>query len=193
MSIRDLFDGSCRGMDRPPRQWYGSARRRLDDTHQSVPDQASLVLGRIRVQPRTPNVVEMQLVRASGPQTRRHDGRVFPSVERINCADPGNPTMKATLAKPPSKPTPARDKGAVGGRHQFLVGPSMCSITCPCGYEGDFLEFRETPVGGELPRDHYQCPKCRRAWAVETGSSRIGWSGMVLPGKTRLVEIPSRL
>ena len=113
--------------------------------------------------------------------------------ERINCDDPGNQTMKATLTKPASKPTPLRNKGAVRGRHQCLVGPSMCSITCPCGYEGDFLEFRETPVGGELPRDHYQCPTCRRAWAIVTGPSRIGWSGMVLPGKTRLVEIPSHL
>ena len=89
-------------------------------------------------------------------------------------------------------PAPS-NKGAGGGRMRRLVGPSMCSLTCKCGHEADYLEFRETPIGGELPRDHYQCPKCRRAWAVVRDPATVGWSGMVIPGETRIIEIPAKL
>lgn len=71
----------------------------------------------------------------------------------------------------------------------MIICDSMVSIVCACGHEDDFLAFREAPVTGELPRGHYQCPKCRRAWKVETGPPTIGWSGMVLPGKTQVVAL----
>lgn len=71
------------------------------------------------------------------------------------------------------------------------LGDSWVTVCCPCGHQADLEQFRCTPIAGELPRDHYQCPACRRAWKVETGPPRIGWSGMVLPGKTRTVEIPT--
>ncbi|WP_193214968.1 hypothetical protein [Luteolibacter marinus] len=71
--------------------------------------------------------------------------------------------------------------------------PCGCRINCRCGHSADFMEFRTAPVTGELPRNHYQCPACRRAWKIVTGPPAIGWSGMALPGKTSTVEIPAYL
>ena len=73
------------------------------------------------------------------------------------------------------------------------LGPSMMNVICRCGHEADFMEFRSTPVGGELPRGHMQCPSCNRAWTVKTGKPSIGWSGMVLPGKTEIVDLSPTL
>jgi hypothetical protein len=68
------------------------------------------------------------------------------------------------------------------------------NITCKCGHEADFDEFRRTPVTGELPAGEYQCPKCRRAWTLRMVTPcTVGWSGMILPGKSAVVEIPARL
>lgn len=68
------------------------------------------------------------------------------------------------------------------------------NIRCKCGHEADYEDFQSTPVSGELPRGEFQCPACRRAWTVKTITPpKIGWSGMVLPGKTAVVEIPARL
>lgn len=64
----------------------------------------------------------------------------------------------------------------------------MMTIICQCGHEADYDEFRKTPLAGELPRDHFQCPACRRAWKLVTvGKPTIGWSGMVIPAKRRVV------
>lgn len=37
-------------------------------------------------------------------------------------------------------------------------------IQCRCGHLADFDEFTRTPIRGELPKGHYQCPECGRAW-----------------------------
>jgi len=74
-----------------------------------------------------------------------------------------------------------------------ITGPSMMSIHCKCGHEADFLEFKSTPITGDLPAGTYQCPACRTAWTTRPGPPRIGWSGMVLPGKTETHELPSVL
>lgn len=65
-----------------------------------------------------------------------------------------------------------------------MIAESYVTLHCRCGHEADIDEFCRTPVGGELPRGHYQCPQCRRAWSVRRGPPRVGWSGMVLPGET---------
>jgi hypothetical protein len=73
------------------------------------------------------------------------------------------------------------------------LGPSMVNITCACGHEADFMEFRTSPVAGELPRHTYQCPKCKKAWKVQCGKPWKGWSGMILPGKTEVIRTTTSL
>jgi len=74
-----------------------------------------------------------------------------------------------------------------------MITESYLTITCKCGHEADFMEFRTTPITGDLPKDHYQCPTCRRAWKIEMTPARIGWSGMPLPGGTQIIGIPATL
>lgn len=72
--------------------------------------------------------------------------------------------------------------------------PCMASVICTCGHEGDFDSFTTAPVTGDLPRNHYQCPACRRAWTIrQTTPPRVGWSGMILPGTTIVEQVPSFL
>ena len=71
----------------------------------------------------------------------------------------------------------------------LALGPSMMNVKCRCGHEADYMEFRATPISGELPSGHMQCPTCRRAWTVQRGKPRVGWSGMILPGESQIVEL----
>ena len=76
----------------------------------------------------------------------------------------------------------------------MTITDSMVAITCPCGYAADYNDFTRSPVTGDLPRNHYQCPKCRRAWTIrQTTPPRVGWSGMILPGTTIVEQVPSFL
>jgi len=62
------------------------------------------------------------------------------------------------------------------------LGESYCNLICKCGHEADYDEFCRTPIRGELPKGHHQCPRCHRAWTLVTkGKATLGWSGMVLP------------
>lgn len=73
-------------------------------------------------------------------------------------------------------------------------GPTFCNIICRCGHEADYLEFRSTPISGELPPDQYQCPACGKAWRiVRAGPPQIGWSGMVLPAPQKQEAASPRL
>ena len=74
------------------------------------------------------------------------------------------------------------------------LGENMFNIRCKCGHVNDFMAFRLTPIGGELPSGHYQCPKCGKAWSIQMeGKARVGWSGMVIPPQNRVVEEVSAL
>lgn len=73
-------------------------------------------------------------------------------------------------------------------------GPSLCNLRCRCGHEADFDHFCRTPVSGDLPPGHHQCPACRRAWTYRpTGPSSVGWSGLVIPPPVEAVELPPLL
>ena len=42
------------------------------------------------------------------------------------------------------------------------------TITCgECHEASDACEWRETPITGELPEEHYQCPACMAAFKRE--------------------------
>jgi hypothetical protein len=69
----------------------------------------------------------------------------------------------------------------------------MCSITCKCGHEADYEEFQSTPIGGVLPRDEYQCPKCRRRWRYDQAPGKRYESGFYIPGKRKLEELSPTL
>lgn len=72
-----------------------------------------------------------------------------------------------------------------------LLGESLCNLRCRCGHEGDFMDFCQTPISGDLPSGQYQYSACHRSWTYRaTGPSRIGWSGMVIPPDIRPVELP---
>lgn len=73
------------------------------------------------------------------------------------------------------------------------LGSSMMSITCKCGHEADYMDFKKTAVTGTLPAGHYQCPACSRAWQVRRGPPAKGWSGCILPGKTIIEPIQQSL
>lgn len=70
---------------------------------------------------------------------------------------------------------------------------SGVTITCLCGHTGDFEAFTKTALTGDLPRDVFQCPKCRRAITRRHGPPKVLASGFVLPGEVRLVEVPAFL
>lgn len=76
-----------------------------------------------------------------------------------------------------------------------IIKPEPCgvTVTCKCRHTADLVEFQHTPVAGELPRGHFQCPLCKRAWKIQSGPARVGWSGMALPGETKIVDIQSAL
>lgn len=73
---------------------------------------------------------------------------------------------------------------------------SYCTLTCQCGHEADLDEFCRTPVSGELPKGHYQCPGCGYAWQRKESEHKIitnGFESMMIPGKVELLPVSARL
>lgn len=73
---------------------------------------------------------------------------------------------------------------------------SYCTLICSCGHEADLNEFCRTPISGELPKGHYQCPSCGYAWQRKESKPRIisnGFEAMVIPGKVELLPVAARL
>lgn len=69
----------------------------------------------------------------------------------------------------------------------------MVTIACgSCGHTDDYMFFTRTPVYGDLPKDIFQCPKCRTAILRKHGAPVVYDSGFVAPGKIELVNIEAR-
>lgn len=70
-------------------------------------------------------------------------------------------------------------------------------LTCgSCGHTADLDEFCRTPIAGDLPKGHFQCPSCRTAWQRKQSDYRIvmvGKSPLIIPGKVELVPVDARL
>lgn len=68
------------------------------------------------------------------------------------------------------------------------------TITCGhCGQQSDFDNWTRTPVAGELPRGHYQCPACGIAFKRQMGPSTVYPSGLVIGGDVELVPVQASL
>lgn len=77
--------------------------------------------------------------------------------------------------------------GAAGNEKPMYLG-------CQCGFSGDFDLFTRTPKGGDLPRNEYQCPKCFRAWRLEThGAGHWTPQGQYIPPDKVCIPILPRL
>lgn len=68
-------------------------------------------------------------------------------------------------------------------------------MTCGwCGHRADLDEFTRTPVGGDLPKNTFQCPACGRAFERRVSGPGVRYeSGLYVPGPVELVPVPSRL
>ena len=62
-----------------------------------------------------------------------------------------------------------------------------------CGAVAPLDDYCRTPIYGELPRNVYQCPSCRRAVEKRYGKATVYPSGFVMPGPVTLVEVGARL
>jgi len=71
----------------------------------------------------------------------------------------------------------------------------FCSIQCgKCKEHAEFDDFRKTAVNGDLPKDHYQCPNCHHAFAIERkGEAQVFDNGFIIPPDNVIVEQPSSL
>ena len=71
----------------------------------------------------------------------------------------------------------------------------MMLLCCgQCGHEADFFDFCRTPITGDLPSGTHQCPKCKKAWQMESqGKGRFYESGLYIPAKRIAVSIPTML
>jgi hypothetical protein len=77
----------------------------------------------------------------------------------------------------------------------IAIPESYMLITCgKCSHEADFFDFCSTPITGDLPSGTHQCPKCRKAWKMET-FEKGQWfnSGLYIPAGRRAVSIPTML
>lgn len=73
---------------------------------------------------------------------------------------------------------------------------SFITITCSCGHSDDFDAFTRTPLSGDLPPNHFQCPRCFTAWKrIESGHRllRHGTAMTVIAGKVEVVSVEGRL
>ena len=71
---------------------------------------------------------------------------------------------------------------------------SYCEMTCGnCGHVDDLESFCTTPITGDLPRNEYQCPKCRHAFRKSFGKPTVYASGFVMPGPVSLVPVGAKL
>lgn len=69
-------------------------------------------------------------------------------------------------------------------------------ITCKCKHTADFTEFCRTPIFGDLPKGHYQCPSCGLAWLRKESEHSIlrhGSAATIVSGRVDLVPIEARL
>jgi hypothetical protein len=75
------------------------------------------------------------------------------------------------------------------------IPDSMMLVTCGyCGHTDDFDLFTKTPVNGDTAPGTYQCPKCRKAWAMRPqGDGKRYSSGLVIPPTVKATPIPSTL
>lgn len=66
---------------------------------------------------------------------------------------------------------------------------SYCTVTCGCCGNSDNIDrFTSTPVNGDLPKGHYQCPFCGHAWKIiAKGEAKMLKSGFVIPPKVKVV------
>jgi hypothetical protein len=72
----------------------------------------------------------------------------------------------------------------------------MISITCHCRYTADLFDFTHTPISGDLPPGHFQCPKCGIAWRRHESEHRIlraGSEATIVAGRVDVVLMDSRL
>ena len=68
------------------------------------------------------------------------------------------------------------------------------TITCgKCGTDSDIDLWISTPIAGELPRNIYQCPKCKYAFEKRYGKATVYPSGFVAPGPVELKPVAARL
>lgn len=70
------------------------------------------------------------------------------------------------------------------------------TIICKCGHVADLEEFCRTPIGGELPPGHFQCPKCTEAWKRVEGDYRIlraGAETTIIAGRVTIVPVERQL
>ena len=57
-------------------------------------------------------------------------------------------------------------------------------ITCKCGHQDLFDKFTTTPINGALPKNHYQCPKCKKGWSINhIGKAKVFKDGFVIPSE----------
>lgn len=72
---------------------------------------------------------------------------------------------------------------------------SYCTVTCGrCGNSDDIDRFVSTPIAGDLPKGHFQCPFCGIAWKiVADGEAKMLESGFVMPPKNKLAAAEGRL
>jgi hypothetical protein len=56
----------------------------------------------------------------------------------------------------------------------------MCNVSCVCGYSADLEQFTTSPLGGDLPPGHFQCPSCARAWRIVKGNITITTWGTLI-------------
>lgn len=77
----------------------------------------------------------------------------------------------------------------------MTIPESYVILKCgACGHADDFMEFRKTPIGGELPGGQHQCPKCGTAWKYEN-ITKGKWhaNGLYIPPGRKYIRIPSTL
>jgi hypothetical protein len=60
-------------------------------------------------------------------------------------------------------------------------------------HEAALESFCVTALGGDLPRNEFQCPKCRFAFRKVFGRPEVLRNGFVMPGPVSLVSVGARL
>jgi ribosomal protein S27AE len=71
---------------------------------------------------------------------------------------------------------------------------SWMKITCgDCGQSADINNWTQTPVYGDLPRNHYQCPNCGTAFERKVGPGEWMPWGVYHPGSVELVPVAARM
>lgn len=72
----------------------------------------------------------------------------------------------------------------------------MITLSCKCGHVADFDLFCKTPLFGDLPKGHYQCPDCGFAFKRVHSDYQVLRSDSAVtfyPGRVELVQIGSLL